>query len=190
MKHLKGARALTRASIALLVFALLAGGGRGASAARVKYEPPGGGFSVSFPATPEKRSKKQNFGTFDLNVYAYGLDHEGMAYFVTWFGDLPLAAMRDPLMDEIFYTRLEHEYTLAGKAAGKGDLTVASRSDISLGGFNGRQYVFNSQVAMGVVRGYKVGQRFYMVGVFGDKDGFAAQRAVGFLDSFKFTAKK
>jgi hypothetical protein len=188
--HLKSARALTHASIVLLVFALLAGGGRGVSGAGVRYEPRGGGFSASFPAAPEKRSQKQDFGSFVMTVSAYGLDHEGMAYFVTWFGDLPLAAMRDPLMDDIFYTRLEHEYTVTGKAAGKGEVTVAARSDISLGGFSGRQYVFNSPIAMGVVRGYKVGQRFYMVGVFGDKEGFSAPRAVAFLDSFKLTGKK
>jgi hypothetical protein len=190
MRHLKSARALTYACVALLAFALPAVSGRGAAAAGVRYEPPGGGFSVSFPAAPEKRSAKQNFGTFVLNVFAYGLDHEGMSFFVSWFGELPADAMRDPLMEDIFYTRVEQEYALMGKAAGKGDVSVASRSNLTLGEFGGRQFVFNSPAMMGVVRGYKVGQRFYTVGVFGDKNGFSAQRAVGFLESFRLTGKK
>jgi hypothetical protein len=188
MRHPKSARVLTRASLALIVCALLAGG-RGAAASGV-YEPAGGGFAATFPGTPEKSSRKQNYDTFALTVSAYGLDHEGMSYFVTWVGEVPAAAMRDPQLEEIFYTRMEQDLILTAKAANKGDLSVATRSNISLGGFGGRQYVFNSQGLMGVLRIYKVGQRFYTVGVFGDKNGFSAQRAVAFLESFKFTGKK
>ena len=146
--------------------------------------------AVSFPAQPEKRSRKQSYDALVLNVSAYGVDHEGMSFFVSWVGEVPAAAMRDPLLEDIFYTRVEQDLILTAKASGKGELSVASRSNITLGGFDGRQYVFNSASMMGVLRGYKVGQRFYTVGVFGDKSAFSAQRAVAFLDSFRLTGKK
>lgn len=185
MRHGKGARIMRHASVVLLVCAVLAGAGRGAAAQGVRYEPRGAGFSATFPAEPQTRSDTQEFGTLIMKAYGYGVDHEGMAYFVSWFGEMPPAATRDPRMEEILYTRLEQVYTKMGTVIGRGEASVAGHSTISLGGVAGRQYVFNSPAAMGVVRGFKVGPRFYIVGVFGNKDGFAAARAVAFLDSFK-----
>lgn len=186
MRRLKGARGVRVLSAVLCACALVAGAGRGAAAQGVRYEPRGAGFSATFPAEPQTRSETQEFGTLIMKAHGYGVDHEGMAYFVSWFGDMPPAAARDPRMEEILYTRLEQVYTRMGTVIGRGEASVAGHSNVSLGGVAGRQYVFNSPAAMGVVRGFKVGPRFYIVGVFGNKDGFAAARAVAFLDSFKF----
>lgn len=175
------------AAVVLAVVALLAGG---AGAAGVRYEPPGGGFSATFPAPPEKRSRRQDYGSLVLTVSAYGLDYEGVAYFVSWVGEVPAAAMRDPLLEDIFYTRVEQDLILKAKASGRGEMSVVARTAVALGGFEGRQYVFDSHTDMGVLRVYKVGQRFYTVGVFGSKQSYDAHRAVGFLDSFRLTGKK
>jgi hypothetical protein len=190
MRHRKSARALRLAPVVVVVCSLLAGGVRGAFAAGNKFEPPGGGFSVSFPAAPEHRTYKQQLDNFVLTVNAYGVEHEGMTYFVTWVGDLPAAAISDPRKVDMFYAGLEYELISTGKAAGKGEVSVASRSDISLGGVSGRQMVFNTPVAMGVLRSYKVGRGFFTISVFGNKSGYSAQHAVAFLDSFKLTGKK
>ena len=155
-----------------------------------KFAPAGDGFAVSFPGRPQKATRQQSYGAFDLNMSSYGLDHEGVGYFVTWFGDLPAAAMREPLLEDMFYTRLEQNIIVSARAAGKTDLAVTARTNHSLGSFNGRQYVFDSATDMGVLRVYKVGLRFYAVGVFGPKGRFAAQRAVGFLESFTLTQKQ
>lgn len=187
MRSVKGVRLLT--VVGLSVAALAAGGPR-ARAAGVQYEPPGGGFAVTFPGQPETRSRKQNYGPLVLTAMAYGLDRGGMSFFVSWFGDVPAADMRDPLLEEVFYTRMEQDVVLKSKAAGVGEMSVAARSAVSLGGFDGRQYVFDSESQMGVMRIYKAGRRFYTVGVFGGKDSFSAQRAVAFLDSFRLTGKK
>jgi len=189
MRHPKSGGALAGALV-LWVAALSAVGGPGAAAAGVRYEPPGAGFSVVFPAAPEKQSGTEGFGAFALNFTAYGVDHGGMGYFVFWFGDMPEEAVRNPNIDEIFYTQLEQEFTLRGKVGSKGEISVAARSDVVLGRFHGRQLVFNSPVAMGVVRGYRVGRRFYAVGVLGNKAGYSAQRAVAFIESFQLTGKK
>ena len=188
MRHLKSTFVLRLAAGVLLVCAALAAGAARASAEGVRFEPAGGGFSVMFPATPEKRSEQENLGAFVLSISGYGLDHEGVGYFVVHFS-LPPQAMSEPRMEEFLYTRMETEYAMLGKAAGGDVFSVAERSDITLGEFKGRQCVYNGSKAMGVVRGYKVGQRFYIVGVFGNKESFSAQRAVAFLDSFKLTGK-
>lgn len=150
----------------------------------------GDGFTASFPGRPEKITRRQNFDDLALNMASYGVDREGMSYFVSMVGDFPAFVMNRPEIDEVFYLQLEQNLILTAKASGKGDLTVAARSDVSLEGKGGRQYVFTSEVNMGVLRAYKSGRRFYAVGVFGPKQSYIAERAVRFLDSFRLTASK
>lgn len=189
MKQLGSECALKSAAVVLCVCALLAGAGRGAAAAGVRYEPPGGGFSAVFPAAPEKRSEKESFGAFSLSMSGYALEHEGMAYFVIHFS-LPPEAMRDPRIEDILYARMETEYGQLGTAADGNKFSIAARSDVTLGGSRGRQLVMHGPASMGVVRGYKNGQRFYLVGVFGSRGAYSAPRAVAFLESFQFTGNK
>lgn len=185
------ARALRHSFLLLLVAALLTGGGRMAGAAAGgKFAPAGGGFAVSFPGTPQRTSRKQGYDSMVLHMSNYGLNHEGVGYFVAWVGDMPAAAMQEPMVEEIFYSRMEQNLILSAKLSGKTDLAVAARANLSLDGFTGRQYVFNSATDIGVLRAYKAGLRFYAVGVFGPKDKFAAPQAVAFLESFKLTGKQ
>lgn len=179
-------RALGLALAALL----LAGGPRGAGAQGNKFAPAGEGFAVSFPGQPQKASRKQQAGPLSVTMSTYGLDRGGVGYFVAWVGDLPAEAMREPMVEDIFYSRLEQNLLFSAKLAGRADLSVASRSDITLAGFGGRQYVFSSAADLCVLRAYKAGLRFYAVGVFGPKDRFAAQQAVDFLESFAITPKQ
>lgn len=187
MRAVKRVRGL---ALAGLFAVALAGGGGGARAEAGLYEPAGGGFAVAFPGRPEKRWRSQNYGPLVLTATAYGLEREGMSYFVSWFGDLPAADARDPLLEEIFYTRMEQEIVMKARAEDGGEVSVAARTAVSLGGFDGRQCVFDSDSLMGVLRAYRAGQRFYTVGVFGAKPGFSPRRAVAFLDSFRLTVKK
>ena len=146
MRRLKGARGVRVLSAVLCACALVAGAGRGAAAQGVRYEPRGAGFSATFPAEPQTRSETQEFGTLIMKAYGYGVDHEGMAYFVSWFGDMPPAAARDPRMEEILYTRLEQVYTRMGTVIGRGEASVAGHSNVSLGGRSSRpksDMVFN-----------------------------------------------
>jgi len=150
----------------------------------------GDGFTASFPGQPRKVTRRQDFDDLALNMASYGLDRDGMSFFVSTVGDFPAFVMNRPEVDEVFYTQLEQNLILSAKEAGKGDLTVAARSDVSLGGTGGRQYVFNSEANMGVLRAFKSGRRFYAVGVFGPKQSYVAERAVSFLNSFRLTANK
>ncbi len=177
-------------ALMLTFFILLAAFLTGVGAAAGKFAPAGEGFAVSFPGQPQKVSRKQQVGSLSVTMSTYGLDREGMGYFAAWVGDLPAEAMREPMMEDIFYSRLEQNMLLSAKLAGRGDFTVAARSDITLGGFNGRQYVFNSATDLYVLRAYKAGLRFYAVGVFGPKEKFAARHAVSFLESFTLTQKQ
>jgi hypothetical protein len=185
-------RGSTKALAARLALAalLLACGARGAVAFEGKFAPAGEGFSVSFPGQPRKASRRQEAGPLSVTMSTYGLDHGGVGYFVAWVGDLPAEAMREPMLEDIFYSRLEQNLLLSARMAGRSDLSVAARSDITLGGFTGRQYVFNSASDLCVLRAYKAGLRFYAVGVYGPKDHFAAGQAVEFLESFALTQKK
>ena len=181
---------MTARALMLTFFILLAAFLTGVGAAAGKFAPAGEGFAVSFPDQPRKVSRKQQLGALSVTMSSYSLDREGVGYFVAWVGDLPAEAMREPMMEDIFYSRMEQNMLLAAKLAGRSDLAVAARSDITLGGFTGRQYVFNSTTDLGVLRAYKAGLRFYAVGVFGPKDRFAAPQAVSFLESFALTEKK
>jgi len=190
MRPLTTARAWMPAILFILFVALPAGAGRGAGASGGKFAPAGEGFTVSFPGQPQKVSRKQQLGSHTVTMSTYGLDRGGVGYFVAWVGDLPAVAMREPMMEDIFYTRLEQNLLFSAKLAGRGDLTVAARSDIRLGGFTGRQYVFDSPTDLCVLRAYKAGLRFYALGVFGPKNTFPAQGAVNFLESFTLTPEK
>ena len=150
----------------------------------------GDGFTASFPGRPQKVTRRQDFDDLALNMASYGIDREGMSFFVSMVGDFPAFVMNRPEIDEVFYSQLEQNLILTAKESGKGDLTVAARSDVSLEGTGGRQYVFDSEVNMGVLRAYKSGRRFYAVGVFGPKQSYVAERAVSFLNSFRLTASK
>jgi hypothetical protein len=156
----------------------------------VKFAPAGEGFAVSFPGRPQKVSRKQQLGSLSVTMSTYGLDAEGVGYFVAWVGDMPAEAMREPMMEDIFYTRLEQNLLFSAKLAGRSDLAVAARSDITLGSFTGRQYVFDSSTDLCVLRAYKAGLRFYAVGVFGPKEKFDARQAVNFLESFALTPRQ
>lgn len=149
----------------------------------------GDGFTASFPGRPDKVTRQRDFEDLALTMTSYSVDREGVSYFVSLVGEFPAFVMKRPEVDEVFYSQLEQNLILTARASGKGDLSVASRSNVSLGGTGGRQYVFNSEVNMGVLRAYKSGRRFYAVGVFGPKQSYDADRAVRFLESFSLTAK-
>jgi hypothetical protein len=188
MKYLGSAGALKLATAVVIVCAALSGGGRAASAKGLRYAPAGGGFSVVFPAAPEKHSDKHNFGALVFHIKTYRLIHGEMNYMVMSFGDMPAEVLNDPLLEEYFFSRMEEGVTRGGQSAGM-PVSVVSRTNISLDGFRGRQLVIDMSPMMGVIRGYKAGRRFYAVGVIGDKSDFSAQHAVAFLDSFKITEK-
>lgn len=178
---------LLTAAILLLLFAAPEGArGQRAGAAAGKFAPAGDGFAVSFPGLPEKMSDREVIKTFPLDVTTYAVKHEGMAYYVSWVGDVPAAAMQDAAVEEYFYAHLEDSVLSAFEGAGK-NTRHFGREKITLGGFTGRQYVFEFATETCVIHVFKANRRFYAVGVFGPTALFRAERAAGFLDSFALT---
>lgn len=186
MRPLTTARALTFVILFLLVVAPPAGRGQGVGVAGEKFAPAGDGFAVSFPGRPRRMSDKEVIKSFPLDVTTYALQHEGMAYYVSWVGDVPAAAMQDPTVEEFFYTQLEDNVLSSFEGAGR-STRYFGREKIALGGFTGRQYVFQFATETCVIHVYKASRRFYAVGVFAATPLFKAERAVEFLESFAFT---
>jgi hypothetical protein len=185
MRSRKTLRAAAAALLLLASVAAPAGGREAAAGGKFAAD----GFSVSFPAQPEKSSRRREIGPFPLRMSTYSVAHEGMGYFVSWVGEMPAASMREPSVEENFYFQLADNVLVAAKRTGRSARYMGS-AHVSLGGFTGRQYVFSFANEMGVLRAYKVGLRFYVVGVFGDKRLYDAQRAVSFLESFSLTPNR
>ncbi|HWS56389.1 MAG TPA: hypothetical protein VN228_19785 [Pyrinomonadaceae bacterium] len=180
---------LLTAAFVIFLFAAPAAGQRGGAAAADKFAPAGDGFAVSFPGEPERMSDREVIKSFPLEVKTYAVRHEGMAFYVSWVGDVPAAAMRDAAVEEFFYARLEDGVLSAFDEAGK-NTRHFGREKIARGGFTGRRYVFQFATETCVVHVFKGRRRFYAVGVFADTTLFKPERAVSFLESFALTPER
>lgn len=153
------------------------------------FAPEGAGFSVSLPGQPEEPTRTLR-ETVQMNsqLRSYRLVAGDLRFEISRTGQLPEELFMQPGAADKFFAGASQGIT--GALAQRNQpvkFKLVSEQAVSLDGYEGREYEFESEGHRSVARIFLVDRAVYALGITGSKSELTPETVRRFLDSFALT---
>ncbi len=153
------------------------------------FAPEGAGFSISLPGQPEDSTRNlRETGQLSAQLRSYGLSVGNLRFEISRTGQLPEQLFMQPDAADKFFAGASQGITAALAQKNQAvKFNLVSEQAISLEGYEGREYEFESEGQRSVARIFLVDRAIYALGVIGSKSEMTPETVRRFLDSFALT---
>lgn len=154
-----------------------------ASASWQQIAPPGAGFSVMMPGSPEEMSNDEVKAPNAPGMRQYHVKADDMEYTVAALLNLPTVITDEPGFAAQYFKMLPTGMIKSAEYARK-NYTLASQRPVSINGYPGRHYKFDSTDYTCMMRVYIVERNVYVMAVESPKSSAPNDNVERFLSSF------
>lgn len=154
-----------------------------ASASWQEVAPQGAGFSVMMPGLPEEMSRDMASGPNAIGMRQYHVKADDMEYTVAVLLNLPPEMTEQPDFTAQYFKMLPTGMMKSAEYAKK-NYALTSQRSVSISGYPGRHYKFDSTDYTCMMRVYIIERSVYIMAVESPKSASANANVEKFLSSF------